>query len=55
MFDIPSKGNVKEVLIDETVINDGAAPKLVYKTEEEMRAEDDAKKSSSSSGSQESA
>ncbi len=54
MFDIPSKGNVKEVLIDETVINDGAAPKLVYKTEEEMRADDEVKKSSST-GSQESA
>lgn len=54
MFDIPSKGNVKEVLIDETVINDGAAPKLVYKTEEEMRADDEAKKLTST-GSQESA
>lgn len=48
MFDIPSKGNVKEVVIDDDVINDGAAPKVVYKTEEEMRAEDEAKKNSGS-------
>lgn len=40
MFDIPSKTNVKEVIIDERVINAAAAPKLVYKTEEEMRADD---------------
>lgn len=43
MFEIPSKTNVKEVVIDENVINNHAAPKLVYKTEEEMR-EADAKK-----------
>lgn len=48
MFDIPSKTNVKEVVIDEKVIDEGAAPKLVYKTEEEMRAED-AKKGSAES------
>jgi ATP-dependent Clp protease ATP-binding subunit ClpX len=48
MFDIPSRTNVKEVIIDEKVIDEGAAPKLVYKTEEEMRA-DDAKKSSAES------
>ncbi|WP_413289310.1 ATP-dependent Clp protease ATP-binding subunit ClpX [Bdellovibrio sp. HCB337] len=39
MFEIPSKPNVKECIIDEKVINDGAAPKLVYKTEDEIRAE----------------
>ncbi|HEY8269659.1 MAG TPA: ATP-dependent Clp protease ATP-binding subunit ClpX [Pseudobdellovibrionaceae bacterium] len=39
MFDLPSKENVKECIIDEKVINEGAAPKLVYKTEDEMRAE----------------
>jgi ATP-dependent Clp protease ATP-binding subunit ClpX len=39
MFDLPSKTNVKECIIDEKVINDGAAPKLVYKTEDEIRAE----------------
>ena len=48
MFDIPSRTNVKEVVIDENVIDQGAAPKLVYKTEEEMRA-DDAKKGSAES------
>jgi len=48
MFDIPSKTNVKEVLIDEKVINEGAAPKLTYKSEEEMRA-DDTKKGSAES------
>jgi ATP-dependent Clp protease ATP-binding subunit ClpX len=47
MFDIPSKTNVKEVLIDDAVIEKGAAPKLTYKTEEEMRA-DDAKKGAES-------
>jgi ATP-dependent Clp protease ATP-binding subunit ClpX len=39
MFEIPSKSNVKECIIDEKVINDGATPKLVYKTDDEMRAE----------------
>ncbi len=40
MFEIPSKTNVKEVIIDEKVIEEQAPPKLVYKTEEEMRAAD---------------
>jgi ATP-dependent Clp protease ATP-binding subunit ClpX len=40
MFEIPSKTNVKEVIIDEKVITSREAPKLVYKSEEEMRAED---------------
>ena len=48
MFEIPSKTNVKEVIIDEKVINEGAQPKLTYKSEEEMRA-DDAKKGSAES------
>jgi len=48
MFDIPSRTNVKEVIIDETVIESGGAPKLVYKTEEEMRV-DDSKKGSAES------
>jgi ATP-dependent Clp protease ATP-binding subunit ClpX len=43
MYDIPSKNNVKEVLIDEGVINDGAAPLLIYKTDAEMQAEEEAK------------
>lgn len=47
MYDIPSKPNVKEVVIDENVINDGAQPMLVYKTEEEIQAEEEAKKKSS--------
>lgn len=47
MYDIPSKTNVKEVIIDENVINDGAQPMLVYKTEEEIQAEEEAKKKSS--------
>ena len=47
MYDIPSKNNVKEVIIDDQVINDGAIPKLVYKTEEELQAEEEAKKKSS--------
>lgn len=44
MYEIPSKNNVKEVVIDDAVIDKGAPPKLVYKTPEEMAAED-AKKS----------
>lgn len=47
MYDIPSKTNVKEVIIDENVINDGGQPMLVYKTEEEIQAEEEAKKKSS--------
>ncbi len=47
MYDIPSKTNVKEVVIDDNVINEGAAPLLVYKTEEEIQAEEEAKKKSS--------
>ncbi len=49
MYDVPSKQNVKEVVIDEKVINDGTAPKMVYKTEEEMKADEAAKKSSQES------
>ncbi len=48
MYDIPSKNNVKEVIIDENVINDGGAPMLVYKTEEEMKAEAEAEAKKSS-------
>ncbi|WII72667.1 ATP-dependent Clp protease ATP-binding subunit ClpX [Bdellovibrio sp. 22V] len=47
MYDIPSKTNVKEVVIDENVINEGTQPMLVYKTEEEIQAEEEAKKKSS--------
>ncbi len=38
MFEIPSMSNVKEVIIDDKVISGADRPKLVYKTEEEMRA-----------------
>lgn len=48
MFDIPSQTNVKEVIIDDKVINEGGVPKLTYKTEEEMRAADEKKKSQES-------
>lgn len=48
MFEIPSKTNVKEVIIDDKVIEQGAAPTLVYKTEEEMRADDEKKNSAES-------
>ena len=36
MYEIPSKGNVKECIIDEEVIAKGEKPKLVYRTEREM-------------------
>ncbi|AHI07220.1 ATP-dependent protease ATP-binding subunit ClpX [Bdellovibrio bacteriovorus W] len=44
MYDIPSQNNVKEVIIDENVINESAQPVIVYKTEEEIQAEEEAKK-----------
>ncbi|MFP5518802.1 MAG: ATP-dependent Clp protease ATP-binding subunit ClpX [Bdellovibrionia bacterium] len=50
MFEIPSKNNVKEVVIDESVINDGKPPVLVYKSEEEMRAEDEKRRNEGSGG-----
>lgn len=36
MYEIPSKGNVKECIIDERVISGKDKPKLVYRTEAEM-------------------
>jgi ATP-dependent Clp protease ATP-binding subunit ClpX len=36
MYEIPSKGNVKECIIDEQVISKKEKPKLVYRTEAEM-------------------
>jgi ATP-dependent Clp protease ATP-binding subunit ClpX len=36
MYEIPSKGNVKECIINEEVILRGEKPKLVYRTEREM-------------------
>jgi ATP-dependent Clp protease ATP-binding subunit ClpX len=39
MFEIPSKPNVKEVIIDDEVITLRKMPKLSYRTEDEMEAE----------------
>ena len=36
MYEIPSKPNLKEVIIDEEVIRLGAPPKLVYRTDQEL-------------------
>ncbi len=37
MFEIPSKLNIKECIIDAGVVREGKQPKLVYRTEEEMK------------------
>ncbi len=37
MFEIPSKTDVKECIIDDKVINEGASPKLVHKTGDEAK------------------
>lgn len=47
MYDIPSQSNVKEVIIDADVINEGVQPKVIYKTNEEIQADEEAKKKSS--------
>lgn len=39
MYEIPSKSNVKQVIINEEVITKGKAPEVIYKTEEEMKSE----------------
>lgn len=39
MFEIPSKPNVKEIVVDDRVILEKASPKLVYKTETELQNE----------------
>ncbi len=44
MYDIPGMGNVKEVIIDEKVIREAATPKMVYYSDDEMRARADAEK-----------
>lgn len=49
MYEIPSMSNVKEVIIDEKVIAKTDRPKLVYKTEEEMRTAVSDKKDSAES------
>ena len=48
MYEIPSMSNVKEVIIDDKVISEGERPKLVYKSEEEMRAAAEKKDSAES-------
>ncbi len=52
MFEIPSKTNVKECLIDEDVIKLGKPPKLTYRTESEL---EDQSKKGTNDGSAESA
>ncbi len=47
MFEAPSMPHVKEIQIDEKVINEKAAPKMIYRTQEEMDAAAAAAKKSS--------
>lgn len=50
MYDVPGLTNVKEVIIDEKVIQEMSQPKMVYYTDEEMKAKaEKAKKSESES------
>lgn len=50
MYDIPGMTNVKEVIIDDKVIQDGSQPKMVYYSDEEMKVRaEKAKKSESES------
>jgi ATP-dependent Clp protease ATP-binding subunit ClpX len=49
MYEIPSMSNVKEVIIDDKVIGRTDRPKLVYKTDEEMRSTASDKKDSAES------
>lgn len=49
MFEIPSKSNIKECIVDEKVILEHAQPKLIYKTEEEIKEEESRKVLASSS------
>lgn len=50
MYDVPGLTNVKEVIIDEKVIQEMAQPKMVYYSDEEMKAKaEKAKKSESES------
>lgn len=42
MFDVPGMTNVKEVVVDEHVIREGQQPKMVYYTDEEMKAKQEA-------------
>lgn len=47
MFEIPSKANVKECIIDERVITEGEHPKLVLKTDKELRQAEESKSAES--------
>ena len=50
MFDIPSKPHVKECIIDEEVVRNKKIPKIIYKTDEEIKASEvEVKKSGSES------
>jgi ATP-dependent Clp protease ATP-binding subunit ClpX len=44
MFDVPGMKNVKEVIVDADVIRDAAQPKLVYFSDEEMKAKAETEK-----------
>lgn len=56
MFEIPGQENIKECIVDEDVILKGAQPKLVYRTEAEMKTkEKDKTKAGSGEGGAESA
>lgn len=39
MYEIPSNGNIKHCIIDEDVINGKGSPKLLYKSDEDMKKE----------------
>ena len=49
MFDVPGLANVKEVIVDDSVIRDGMQPKMVYYTDEEMKVKQEAAKKQSES------
>lgn len=44
MYDVPGMKNVKEVIVDANVIREAAQPKMVYYTDEEMKAKAEAEK-----------
>lgn len=44
MYDVPGMKNVKEVVVDDKVIRDAAQPKLVYYSDEELKAKAEAEK-----------
>jgi ATP-dependent Clp protease ATP-binding subunit ClpX len=48
MYEIPSKSDVKECIIDEKVINEGASPKLVLRSGDEKQPTDKDKNSAES-------